>query len=263
MNLTGNTFVMNTIDRSLRSLYILMASCILLTAGILTACEKGIFSTDYTTVKEYNLPPFGDINVNGIFEIELKNDTLYSLRMEGNGRLLDNISFFMDGDTLKLADDNSFKWLPDYPPARLIISFPDIRGIRLNSPSAVRTPDTLTLSRLSITSAGLTAEMDLTVDITNLFFTTSYDDFGYYILRGKSDNADIRIFGTAQLEAGGLRINNAWIRNYSTHDCRVRAENRLRVWLGHYGNIYYSGSPEEIIIELMDSRGRLIPIYPE
>ena len=148
--------------------------------------------------------------------------------------------------------------MPDYPRTKLVISVPELRRIVLNSPSYVYSADTLSVTRLSVFSIGLVAEVDLTINTNYLYFTTDYNNFGNYILRGTVHEGDLRTYGSVHLDAKELSINNANVRNYSTGDSFVRVENRLRAWLGHYGNIYYSGSPAEVTIESMGSRGRLI-----
>lgn len=228
---------------------------------LLTACEKGaFFLSGPETARDHNLPPFGEIHVNDIFDIELKTGTVHSIQMEGPERILENISFDVMEDTLQLSDMNSFKWLPDYPRVRLVVSFPDLQKIRINSPSRISSSGTLSLNSLTIISNGKMAELDLTVDTPYLYFRPASDDFGHYTFRGYAYTADMWVFGSSQLQAGELITENTRIRNYSLGDCHVHAENTLRVWLGHYGNIYYTGSPTQVIIGLMNSRGRLIRV---
>ena len=254
MNLTGKYFGM---QRGLALVFLIVV------LNLLNGCGKSTFFPDDPASVDHTLPAFTDIHVNSIFDVELKNDSVYSIRIEGDKGLIENISFDVVADSLILSDNNSFSWLPDYPRSKLIIGVPELRRIWINSPSFVYSTDTLSLTRFSVFSVGLVAEVDLTLKANNLYFTTDYNNFGYYILRGAVHEADIRTYGSVQLDAKELSINNANVRNYSTGDSFVRVENRLRAWLGHYGNIYYSGSPDNIVIEYMESRGRLINLYPD
>ena len=228
--------------------------------ALLHGCGKSIFFADDPAVIEHPLPAFAEIKVNSVFDIELRNDSLYSIRLEGNKGLIENISFDIVADTLKLSDDNSFVWLPDYPRTKLVISMPEMRriGVWLNSPAKLYSSDTLSLSRLSVFSIEKMAEIDLTLNTNYLSFNTDYNNFGYYILRGITHEADLRTYGSAHLDAGELHVNNASVRNVSIGDTYIHVENQLRAWLIHYGNIYYSGSPDDVVIEYMESRGRLI-----
>jgi hypothetical protein len=233
----------------------------MITGLITMGCEKGFFfrSDTEVTVKTI-LIPFEEISVNDIFEIELKNDTVFSAQMTGRKNILDNISVEVIGNSLEISDKNSYKWLPDYPVVKLLISFPDLSLIDINSASRVYSKDTLNISRLSILAGAQLIELDLAVDALYIHLRTGTDNYGHYTLKGYTESSDLWLFGSAQLWAGKLRTNTARVRNYSIGDCYVYVNNELRVWLEHYGNIYYYGSPEEIIIERESSRGRLIKV---
>ena len=234
---------------------------LLLLAFILTACERGIFfSDDEPAFRILKTMPFREISVNGIFEIELKNDTDFSVIIESASKVIENISCNVSGDTLIISDLNSFRWLPDYPRPKLLISFPDLETIRLNSPARMISSDTIILNHLSIITSGHLSEIDLILKTSYLNFATSWNDYGYHIFRGFTDYAQFRIYGSAQLDARELLVNSALVSNESIADAYVNVTGLLRVRLFHYGNVYYSGDPENIIIESMNSRGRLIPL---
>ncbi|MGF1586698.1 MAG: head GIN domain-containing protein [Bacteroidales bacterium] len=228
---------------------------------LILSCSKSEFLiSEPDIVKEEILPPFGEIIVNSIFDIELGNSPEFFIKMTGKKDILENISFQVKDGALVLTDGNSFRWLPDYPRVHITISFPDINSITLNTPSNVFSNDTLNVSDLSIVSEGNISEIDLTVKALSVNLRTSWTNFGNYTLKGQAENSNISIFGSARLDALELQTNNARISNSSMGNCYVNVKGQLRVWLGHYGNIYYQGSPEEIIIEKMVSRGRLIQI---
>ena len=244
----------------------LVLAIVILMTGLWGGCEKSpFFKSGPEITHKVIFPPFGEIYAGNIFEIELRNDTLFSLEMTGTENMLEKIGYSVIDGRLELTDKNSLKWLPDYPRVKLTISFPGISEITLSlaEPSYVFSKDTLVVSSLSLLPEGLLAEIDLTVDASYLFLRTRYDDFGHYIFRGKSENAEFRFFGSAKVDASKLVAKNASVRNVSIGDCYVNVTDLLRVWLIHYGNVYYSGRPEEVIIESMGSKGRLIPADPD
>lgn len=231
---------------------------------LILSCTKSEFLiSEPDIIKEEILPPFGEIIVNGIFDIELKNSPEFSIKLTGKKGILANISFQVHEGAMILNDGNSFRWLPDYPRVKVTIFFPDIKNLTLNTSSKVHSGDTLDVTHLSIVSDGQFAEIDLFVNTINLSLKTGWADYGSYTFRGHAENSDLTIFGSARLDAIELQTNNAQIRNSSMGNCYVNVKSQLRVWLGHYGNIYYHGTPEEIIIESMVSRGRLIQMEPD
>ncbi len=258
MNSTGR--VLNLPMRLLKACSLTLLLVIPL---FLTGCEKNIFFSNEPVVTEkIILDRFEGISINSIFDIELRNDTVYSVLLSGTPNILDNISVNTDDLTLELVDENRYRWMPDYPFVKIIITIPDDQDITINvnSPSFIYSTDTLNISRLTLNSGTQLIRSDLLVNSSHINLWTTSDDYGHYTFRGKTVTSDLRLFGSSQLWADKLESGSANIRNYSIGDCHVNVTGTLRVWLGHYGNIYYSGLPDEIIVELMRSRGRLIEI---
>ena len=233
---------------------------LMLAAGIFHGCDKGVFfrsSPDVT--KETTLSPFGGISVNSIFQIELRNDPEFSISMTGPESILENISFEVVDNMLEVSDGNPYQWLPDYPVVRIVITFPDLERIELNSAAAIYSLDTLDLAELLVVAMAQLIEFDLIVDAGRVYLRTGTDNYGHYTFRGKAELLELHVFGSSQVWAEQLLAGSARVRNFSIADCHIYAEDELRVWLEHYGNIYYYGSPEEVIVESDNSRGKLIP----
>jgi hypothetical protein len=233
---------------------------ILLVILLISACEEGIFFKDDKIHRDILTGPFRKIVISSIFDIELKNDSLHSITVIGNSRIVENISIALHNGILNITDLNSFRFLPDYPRPKLLIAFPDLDTLRLNSPFSLISSDTIRVNRLSILSTGHIAEIDLTLSASWLSFSTSWNDFGYHIFRGIAEEAEFFIYGSARLDASELLAGRALVNNESIADAYVNVAELLKVRLWHYGNIYYINSPDSIIIEIMNSRGRLIPL---
>jgi hypothetical protein len=252
MNSTGKEFF----RLLLRSFF----PALMLAAGIFHGCDKGIFFRSSPEVtKETILTPFGGISVNSIFQIELRSDPDFSISLTGPESILENISFEVVDNVLEISDGNSYQWLPDYPVVRIVITFPDLEMIDLNSASAIYSLDALDIADLTVIAMAQLIELDLIVDAGRVYLRTGTDNYGHYTFRGKTELLELHVFGSSQVWAEELAAGTARVRNFSIADCHVYAEDQLRVWLEHYGNIYYYGSPEEVIVESDNSRGKLIP----
>ena len=234
-------------------------ACIFLATVVFNvSCEKTIFFTrdqDHTIYIESEA--FDTVFINDIFNIELRSDSLHSIRLEGGERLIKNISVRTVNNSLHLKDNNSFKWLPDYPEARITISFPALGRMVLMSPCTITSNDTLHLDNISFYSIGHTAIMDITVNAHSISFTTDGNNFGHYTFRGYSRHADLWQRGSSKLFAEDMETEFMKITNNSIADSYVHANRQLIAVINHYGNVYYRGDPEEIIIEDMSSRGSL------
>ena len=234
-------------------------ACIVLTAAAINvACEKTIFFSDDQGHSLYiETEKFDTVVINDIFNIELKSDTIFSIRLDGGEKLIQNISVRTDNNSLHLKDKNSFKWLPDYPGVRITISFPALGKMVLRSPSTITSRDTLHLGNFCLYSLGHTAITDLTINAHSIRFTTDGNNFGHYTFRGYSRQADMWHRGSSKLFAQELETEFMKITNNSIADGYVYANRQLIAVINHYGNVYYRGNPDEIIIEEMSSRGYL------
>jgi hypothetical protein len=243
--------------KSSRMLFILLL--LLVAVTLLHGCDKNVFFRDSPMVtKNIVLPHFNEISVNSIFRIELRNSPEFSISLTGPESILENVSYEVTGNGLEISDRNRYQWLPDYPVVDLVIAFPDLGKININSASSIFSPDTLHVAGLRITGMAQLAELDLTVNSGSIYLRTGTDNYGHYTFRGKAGYINLLVFGSAQVRARDLITERALVRNFSIADCHVYATDQLRAWLEHYGNIYYYGSPEEVILEAQESSGRLI-----
>jgi hypothetical protein len=234
-------------------------ACIFLTALIINvSCEKTIFfSGDQDHTLYLETEEFDTVVINDVFNIEVRSDSVYSIRLEGGEKLIKNISVKTNNNSLYLKDNNSFKWLPDYPGVRVTISFPALSKMVLRSPSTITSYDTLHLDNFSLYSLGHTAIMDITLIAHSIRFTTDGNNFGHYTFRGYSRHADLWQRGSSKLFAEDMETEFMKITNNSIADSYVYVNRQLVAVINHYGNVYYRGNPEEIIIKDMSSRGNL------
>ena len=223
-----------------------------------SSCEKIILNDPGTFItKTVTTESFRDIVIYDIFDIVLKSDSVYSLQLQGYSDYIDNISLLNDSGTLKISDNNKYSWLPDYPRMKVIISFPAINMITLESPSHITNVDTLKLKSFFLVSSGKTAEVYLILDVDYCAINTGSDDFGYFELKGKAKSCYYYQQGSSIIESRDLVVENCKAYNNSIGDTYLYVTSRLEAHLGSKGNIYYLGSPGEIISE-SNSSGKLI-----
>jgi hypothetical protein len=239
--------------------YILIVLILSGTLIFFSACEKILLKNPGKQVIVNKLiTPFSEIAVYDIFDIEIKSDSIYSLKLSGYSDNIENISFTIDSGVLKIRDDNKYKWLADYPRTKIIIGFPKIDRIWLEVPVHMISLDSLKLERFELISRGKTAEIDLTLDVNSLILWTGSLDFGYYILKGKAKSCYLWHQGNSIADARQLESENCEVYNFSIGNSFVNAITKLKVHLYSAGNIYYRGNPGEIDIAEQSNKGKLI-----
>lgn len=242
-------------------------SFILVKAGFLFAlilivlsCEKLLFTNEgKAVVKTETYIYFSKLTFHDIFEIELKTDSVFSVRLTSNEKFIVNISIVYDSGEIVFHDHNFAKSMPDYPRAKLLISMPSLDDkIFSRAPIKLTNTDTLKLEKLTLVLLGKTGEFDLTMDVKRFSMNNGSDNFDNYIFKGKADYAYIWPRGSSHVDASGLVCRDCNVYNNSIGDCYVNVTHKLEARLNTIGNIIYSGNPEEIVVTEESGSGRLL-----
>jgi len=206
-----------------------------------------------------NYEYFSKLSFYDIFDVVLKNDTVFSVRLESPEKFIDNISINLDSAELLFRDENFARWLPDYPRPKVTISLPRLDDQLLaKSPIKLTTSDTLRINSLNLVFLGKTGEFDLTMDVNSFYMVNGSDNYAFYYFRGFAKTAKFWPRGSSQIDASMLTTQDCFIYNNSIGDCFVNASHKIEARLNTAGNVYYSGDPSEIIISEESGSGKLI-----
>ena len=227
----------------------------------LTSCEKILFTHEgNTTEKTETYEYFSQLTFYDIFDVELKTDTVFSIKLSSKEKFIENISISEDSGAIGFRDANFARWMPDYPRPRLIISFPRLDGnILTKSPIKLTSTDTLKLENLNLVILGKTGEFDLTMDVTNFKMVNGSDNFEFFLFKGRANSASLWPRGSSLVDASGLICSDCYVYNNSIGDCSVNVTHTLTVRLNTIGNVVYSGNPVEVVVDEESGSGRLIP----
>jgi Putative auto-transporter adhesin, head GIN domain len=234
---------------------------LLLLLFLQSSCEKILFSdTGKLSSATYQYDEFTRISVYDIFDIEIDNDSVFSVKLTTPENLLPNISFNLDSTgNLSIYDNNQHKWLPEYPRPKLKIVFPSLDDYMLiKAPVKITSTDTIRLNKLRFVFLGKTGEFNIKMNTPYFQMETGSDNFAKYVFGGVAHYANIWARGSSIVDASHLQSDSCYVYNNSIGDCRVTASKKLTVRLNTLGNIYYTGNPDEIVIQEERGEGRLI-----
>ena len=240
---------------------LLQVMIMLIPVFALQSCEKILFSGEgQEVVKTESYEYFSKLTFYDIFDVELKTDSVYSVKLFTYEKYLHNISIQLDSAELVFSDFNFNRWLPDYPRPKVIIGFPQLDDqILTRSPIDLTSYDTLKLEKLDLIILGKTGNFDLTINIKRFKFVTGSDNFDFFHFRGRAGYAFIWPRGSTQVDASQLACDDCHVYNNSVGDCYVNVNHKIEARLNTAGNVIYSGNPEEIVIIEESGSGRLRP----
>lgn len=199
---------------------------------------------------------FREVNVNGIFEVIMVQDTANFIIFEGGENMLGQASAVNTDSVLWIDNTNSCYYLKDYEKVKVFLHFNNLAAINLKEPSTVRSLKPIT-NIFTMTVQGQVADIDIELNNEHFFFYNHKTSGGKYIFRGSCTNCSIMGFYAGQVDASKLNTNTMYIENHSVTDYYVRADNAVHAEIYNNGNIYVYGKPE-IYIDSLKGSGRVI-----
>ena len=227
---------------------------------LVTACEADrCFKKPGDFVEEkIEYDSFSSLHINGVFDIELVQDTTYYIEAFAYEQVMSGVEFKLYNDTLTCYNYNNCFWRREFERPLIRVHFSDIENLNVFEASYIFSSDTITDS-FQFTVRSNIAEADITFNCERVYFYINKSCGGKYIFRGKTNNAFLMSFNTGLFKMEELECKKARVLNYSIIDMEVNATEELKVEIYNTGNIRYKGSPE-IIIDTLTSSGRAIPI---
>jgi len=227
---------------------------------VLTSCEKNncLSSGGDIIIEERGLDKFKYIVINNNFEIYLKNDTVHKVEIEAGNKLIPYIETKVEGDTLTITDLNKCDFVKGYDSKKLIISVDTLKQITLYA-SDLYTVDTFKVHSLYVLFLSQLAYCDLTVDAHSFKLSIWYAS-GDFKVSGKTDVAYLGTEQTSFIYAENLENTTCNVNNNSMGDCYVKAGKNLYYSIRNSGNIYYSETPDTVIINEHSGTGKLFKL---
>jgi hypothetical protein len=220
---------------------------------IFTGCS-GIFTGDDGEIirKEVSLNEYRYINIYGIYNLILKQDTIHKLIMEGTTDVIADIEAQVIADTLIIRDAHKDLFRIEEKPT-LCLQFSDLARLVTYNPVHVTNEDTLKLNRFYFYPIGEIGEASLTVECNFFGLDNSANTLGRFYIRGRTHTAKFFNRYGSSIYADSLVSQIVQVFNESAGDVYVNAGELLEIYIWGPGNIYYSGDPVIEIVEKKDS----------
>jgi hypothetical protein len=221
----------------------------------LASCKK---SMEEVSVQK-SLDEFDTLTVNSVFEVHITQGTENSIRLEGSKKIIEDVQFNVENNTLTLNNNFKGNWL--YPKKNKIVVHLTTNGlcrINANETSNIRTTNALTGNEIGLVMTSKLNEANLEVDCNSFYFWNNFPCGGKVILKGDTYELKVWNYALMAVEATDLVSQVATIENNSKGDCKIQCLSKLTYSILGSGNIYLTGNPPEIIKIEESSTGQLI-----
>ena len=225
------------------------------------SCEKNncLSSGGDIVHEERVLEPFQNIETYNNFEIHLKNDTLHKVEIEAGEKLIPFIETEVENNVLTIKDLNKCDFLKGYDTKKLYISVDTLKEITVNEASDLYTVDTFKVYSLKVKFLSQLGYCDLIVD-AYLFQLQVWYASGDFKVGGNVYSAYLNAESTSFIYAEGLNSTGCRVSTNSMGDCYVKAGKWMYYEIKDSGNIYYSGTPDTIIVVEHSGSGQFIKV---
>jgi len=223
---------------------------------ILFSCKK---ESAEKSVLHDNLPAFDEIELKSVFEVYLIQDTIYSVKVVGNEKMVDDVTIENVNNVIRIKNNTKLKWLkPDDNKIKIYISSDRPKKVTAFETCNIQTVNPIISDEFGLILGSKLNMADLELNNNIFYFWNIHPCGGKLTLRGYTQNLRIWNFAIMTVDAVNLNADVGLICNHSQGDCSIRVNNILDYSIFGEGNINLYGNPAQIIQTELTSSGRLI-----
>ncbi|OFX61605.1 MAG: hypothetical protein A2046_09890 [Bacteroidetes bacterium GWA2_30_7] len=228
---------------------------IFITALFLSSCKKDNLKDN----KYYTLTPFNRIELNSTFDVYLNEDSNYSINIVGDKNIIENITFYIEDNILKISNKQKLKWLtPTKNKVELYINSKPLRMIVAKQTCNINTLSAITSDVIGLVLSSKANQANLELNCNEFYYWNDFPCGGKLTLYGKTEKIKLWNFAIMSIDAKNLITNYALVENSSKGNCEVTVLKEFEYSIFGTGDIILNGSPPKIIENQLKSSGALI-----
>jgi len=191
------------------------------------------------TTETRSIDPFSALITEGFFDVEIIQDTITELIIEGEENILPYISTLTDDGvlTIKLREQ---RCIDNTLPVNIILRTPSLENITLDGSGEVKC-DSLDTHDMTAKILG-SGDIHLFLD-SSIYLDASIIGSGNFYLVGYNRESELKISGSGNIKAGNLEQEDVFANISGAGNMYVWVNSFLDVKISGSGNVYYTGNP--------------------
>ncbi len=228
-------------------------SVILIPTAIGTACTKehrcDCFVSNGKEFEEVrNLTSFSEIEINNVFDVTFKVDTVNKIKITTGKHLIKGIETKVENNRLYINNTNKCNWARSYEGRiKLEISFNKLTYLNLKGSCDINCTDTIKANELKVDDWADISNVNMIVDCSTLTFAL-HSGTGNINLKGKVGVGYYWNHGYSYFNFYDLPTVYCYIMNNSTGNCYLTVNYEIGAKIYGAGNIYMNGNPSNILV---------------
>lgn len=208
---------------------------------------------------EKSLSEFDTLSLNSVFDVELIQGTENKIKIEGAQKIIENVTFSVNNNTLILQNNYKGNWLhPKKNKIKVQLTINKLSLINAWETCNIKTLNTLVSDELGLVLASKFNEATLDVNCTRFYYWNNFPCGGRLKLSGTTNQLDIWNVALMAIDAYDLHSHIVLVENASKGECKVSCYQSLVYKITGEGNIYLKGNPPLITKVEESSSGTLI-----
>jgi len=205
-------------------------------------------STGEIIFVDRELALFSEIEINNNVNVILTQDTFSSIMVEAGENLIEKITTVVQGDRLVIQNENKCNWVRSYDYAvNVHVSVTNLQRIEHNGYGKISSTNTIQSDGIVIS---INANGDVELDINMPYCFSDMHKSGDLILSGYARLNGLWASGNNWIRCKDLKTDTTFIESGTTGDSYVNASLRLQALVKGPGDIFYSGSPIDVVTEI-------------
>lgn len=238
-----------------------VASILILTVALFSGCSANITGKLITEEKDFS--DFTEVDVEGVFDIEIVKSDSFSVTISGDEGFFDYIAVEKEGDTLKISLDPRHTFTDFTLAAKALtakITMPALHRLRLAGASTgtIKGFKSSEDFRLEVSGASSVDMDDIEVnsakfEISGASKVTGSMEAGNVELKvsgasgveleGSADTIDIETSGASKVDLADFPLHDADIKLSGASEATVNVKGRLDSVLSAASRLYFYGNP--------------------
>lgn len=188
--------------------------------------------------KELNLSSFDGIGLALSGNVYLKQGSNFSVTVEGQQNIIDNLETPIENGMLKIKFDKPVR---QHDKLDFYITMPTLKAAKISGSGDIIGETKFSgLSKLEVSISGAG---NIKLDVEAMEVNSSISGSGDIHLKGTSNAVAVGIAGSGDVEAIGLVAQNCNVRISGSGNVEVNVSGQLEASIAGSGDVYYHGNP--------------------
>jgi len=210
-----------------------------LIAGVLFVMQSFTSKSSSADIKEFNIPAFTAIELDGAFNVQFTQSETPSAKVEASAADLEQIAIEVKNEVLRVKMKPNHK----YKDVRIQLSTPQLKKVAMSGSGNFRTTNALTAPELMFSLAG---SGNVDADMSTNEVKVAVAGSGNVNFSGTTKKFKVDIAGSGNVKANKLKSSAVKADVAGSGSAYVWVGEELNASVAGSGSIYYSGDPKNV-----------------